>query len=339
MGSCFSRGKGSHPSSQYGHKHKDDLTVDCGTAIMGASLQQQQQLVSANGNAASPPPLPLDSVVMATTCLVEPKRTASFRLQQPHHHNSNSSTVVTVLATTGGGHRIGRSNSERRGGGGEQKSGAVGAAADAKIAALFDAYCDPSDDVIMADGIERLCSDLALSPDEFRVLLLAWKMNAGQMCRFTRDEFTSGCRDMRVDTLRGIQTKLVELSSDVTKDPELFKDLYRFTFRFGLDPSQNQRILPSEMAVVLWKLVFSIGEPPILERWLRFLESHPHVRGVPRDTWNMFLNFAEAVGDDLSSYDDAEAWPSLFDDFVEFENDQANPYISKEKREAVIGQH
>ncbi|RZF38634.1 hypothetical protein LSTR_LSTR016980 [Laodelphax striatellus] len=69
---------------------------------MGASLQQQHQLVSANGNAASsPPPLPLDSVVMATTCLVEPKRTASFRLQ-PHH---NSSTVVTVLATTGGGHR------------------------------------------------------------------------------------------------------------------------------------------------------------------------------------------------------------------------------------------
>ena len=48
------------------------------------------------------------------------------------------------------------------------------------------------------------------------------------------------------------------------------------------------------------------------------------VRGIPRDTWNMFLNFTAVVGSDLSHYDDTEAWPSLFDDFVEFENDQLN---------------
>ena len=48
------------------------------------------------------------------------------------------------------------------------------------------------------------------------------------------------------------------------------------------------------------------------------------VRGIPRDTWNMFLNFVQTVGSDLTQYDDAEAWPSLFDDFVEFENDQLN---------------
>ena len=33
----------------------------------------------------------------------------------------------------------------------------------------------------------------------------------------------------------------------------------------------------------------------------------------------MFLNLTETVGEDLSAYDDAEAWPSLFDDFVEAE--------------------
>ena len=65
------------------------------------------------------------------------------------------------------------------------------------------------------------------------------------------------------------------------------------------------------------------------------------MRGIPRDTWNMFLNFVNTVGSDLTQYDDAEAWPSLFDgllkiwmkdqiknytfiDFVEFENDQLN---------------
>lgn len=38
----------------------------------------------------------------------------------------------------------------------------------------------------------------------------------------------------------------------------------------------------------------------------------------------MFLNFVQSVGNDLTQYDDTEAWPSLFDDFVEFENDQLN---------------
>ena len=38
----------------------------------------------------------------------------------------------------------------------------------------------------------------------------------------------------------------------------------------------------------------------------------------------MLLNFSETVGNDLSVYDEDEAWPSLFDDFVEHENDKAN---------------
>ena len=63
----------------------------------------------------------------------------------------------------------------------------------------------------------------------------------------------------------------------------------------------------------------------ILGQWLAFLQQHSDsVRGISRDTWNMFLNFSDSVGNDLSVYDEDEAWPSLFDDFVEYENDQAN---------------
>lgn len=223
---------------------------------------------------------------------------------------------------------ISRTNSETK---------PVKAILESKVNTLFGTYCDPTEDVILADGIERLCNDLNLSPDEFRVLILAWKFDAAQMCRFTKCEFLNGCRNMHVDSLKGIQNKLPEIVNEVAQDGEKFKDLYRFTFRFGLDSGQGQRILPCDMAVVLWRLVFTVREPPILSRWLRFLECHDHVRGIPRDTWNMFLNFAEAVGNDLSTYDDAEAWPSIFDDFVEFENDQANQNISsKEKDNNII---
>uniref|UniRef100_A0A1B6DHY9 Defective in cullin neddylation protein n=1 Tax=Clastoptera arizonana TaxID=38151 RepID=A0A1B6DHY9_9HEMI len=224
--------------------------------------------------------------------------------------------------------RVGRANNDIKLG-----SKAV---SETRINTLFDNYKDTSEDTILADGIERLCSDLNLSPDEFRVLILAWKLDASQMCRFTRNEFVNGCCNMHVDSIRGIQNKLPEVANEVIQDSETFKDLYRFTFRFGLDSTIGQRILPSDMAIVLWRLVFSGQEPPILERWLRFLESHPHVRGIPRDTWNMFLNFSDAVGNDLSVYDDAEAWPSIFDDFVEFENDQANQNITTKEKDEVI---
>ncbi|KAJ1527251.1 hypothetical protein ONE63_008776 [Megalurothrips usitatus] len=204
-----------------------------------------------------------------------------------------------------------------------------------KINNLFDAYKEPNRDVILADGIEKLCSDLDLSPDEFKVLILAWKMNAEQMCQFTRTEFVSGCKNMHVDSIKGIQQRLPDIAAEISKDSEIFKELYRFTFRFGLDVNLGQRILPSDMAVCLWKLVFTGREPLILPRWLHFLESH-NVRGIPRDTWNMFLNFAETVGDDLSSYDDTEAWPSLFDDFVEYENDAANQNVSKDRIDSNV---
>ena len=95
------------------------------------------------------------------------------------------------------------------------------------------------------------------------------------------------------------------------------------------------------MAMSLWQLVFSPREPPILSKWLNFLQSHSDtVRGISRDTWNMFLNFSETVGNDLSVYDEDEAWPSLFDDFVEYENDKVNQNYQdagtrKEKEDSV----
>lgn len=200
---------------------------------------------------------------------------------------------------------------------------------DARVMTLFEHYKDPNDDSILSEGIERLCQDLQLCPDEFKVLVLAWKLNAEQMCRFSRNEFAQGLKLMKVDSIKGIQSRLPEIVSELERDNELYKDLYRFTFKFGLDVCTGQRILPAEVAIVLWRLVFTICEPPILSRWLRYLEQHPHVRGIPKDTWHMFLNFCDTVGEDLSSYDDTEAWPSLFDDFVEFENDQMNQNISK----------
>lgn len=134
-----------------------------------------------------------------------------------------------------------------------------------------------------------------------------------------RKEFVDGCKAIEADSLEGICLRFPCMLLDAQGE-ENFKDLYRFTFQFGLDADEGQRSLQREIAIALWRLVFTQDTPAILEHWLDFLAENPSgIRGISRDTWNMFLNFTQAIGPDLSNYSEDEAWPSLFDTFVEWE--------------------
>lgn len=183
---------------------------------------------------------------------------------------------------------------------------------------LFEKYKDPDEeDLILAEGIERLCKDLEYQPDEFAILVLAWRLDASQMCRFKKTEFIEGLQKMCADSIETIRLRLEQTIEVLKIDSEMFKHLYKFTFQFGLEP--DQRILPLDVAICLWKLVFTVRQPRNfdLNEWIKFLEEDTHKRGIPKDTWCMFLNFSEQM--DIDSYDDTEAWPSLFDDFVDYE--------------------
>jgi len=198
-----------------------------------------------------------------------------------------------------------------------------------KIEALFNKYRDDSEDAILTDGMEKFCQDLGVDPTEYIVLLIAWKFSAAQMCRFTKKEFVEGFKLIKVDSLKGLHNKFPELLREVESDAEKFKDLYRFTFKFGLDSEEGQRSLPIGMAIPLWKLLFTKNPPDLMERWYEFLEEH-EVRGISRDTWNMFLNFTESIKSDFSNYDDTEAWPSLFDYFVDCEREKMKQSLNGE---------
>lgn len=200
-----------------------------------------------------------------------------------------------------------------------------------KLLLLYEEYKDSDDDAITEEGIEKFCDDLEVDPQDFIVLVIAWTFNAEIMCRFTKSEFVDGCKKLKADSIPGIRDKFPQMLKEL-ENKDNFKSLYRWTYKFGLD-SENKRTLPMDMSVKLWALVFTQNEPRVLNRWISFLKNHPNIRGIPKDTWDMFLNFTESIGDDLSAYDENEAWPSLFDDFVEYENDCKNQNYTNEKME------
>lgn len=96
-----------------------------------------------------------------------------------------------------------------------------------RIQKLFDMYKDTTEDLILIDGIEKLCSDLQMSPEEFRILILAWKCDAQQMCRFTRTEFINGCHALQADSVSLMKNKLSDVANDLNYNTEEFKSLYR----------------------------------------------------------------------------------------------------------------
>ncbi|ESN98577.1 hypothetical protein HELRODRAFT_177056 [Helobdella robusta] len=361
---------------------------------------------------------------------------------------------------------------------------------DSDIDIVFDVYRDPSRDVILTAGVEKFCADLLLRPDDFRILILAWYFGAETMCRFTRFEFQSGFKKLRVRNMTELQdvifqgcTCQIDFSNDVleskqqsddqtptsTKETKCglksrtesqcstdndrlygciypnyrsctcnrstftrsvtcsrdkFRDLYKWAYRFSLDMDTGQRTLPLDVALSMWRLIFSQNlnflsqratsdatksslltqanpdlnssdrrdgivcdrtaqtntccqfddvtniesarnesrkearrqanrfntetssrQSPsssqqhqhrpllalksgakkssatrLISMWLRFLEDerNANVRGITRDTWEMLLTFVEMVRDVRLDYDENEAWPSLFDDFVEW---------------------
>ncbi|CAN0356866.1 unnamed protein product [Lampetra planeri] len=343
MGQCVARcGRGSHHHHHHGHHHQGHhhhhhhANGAAHSGGNGAAKPGRGPTLRGGGHCRS------DATAVTSEEAQNGGGARPCRRRRHRRRRRGAQAAHQLAGGRGGGRRGG----QLRGGwlpAGERRGARIRGrrrVQERRVEELFRRYRDERDDAVLEEGVHRLCHDLGSEPADFTALALAWKFNACTDCQFTRDEFFSGCRSMRADSLRSLRSRLPDLFSDLRHE-DSFRDFYRYAFHLGLaaadaaaddaaaaastaaassaDPGRRRRCVPLGAAAELWRRVYAREGPPLLGLWLLFLGENPGgVRGVSRDTWLMFPSFAHAAGPDLAGYAEDEAWPSLFDAFAEW---------------------
>ncbi|KAI0791042.1 defective in Cullin neddylation protein 1 [Abortiporus biennis] len=224
----------------------------------------------------------------------------------------------------------------------QPRQSSIPSASTSKLNDLFNKYKDSDGDDITISGTMQFCQDLSVDPEDVVLLAVAMELKSPRMCEWTRKGWVDGWKGLGVDTIPSMKGALLRLRDKLGSDPEYFQKVYNYTFEFARLP--GQRSLPSDMALGFWAILLPHGlqggalahinprsddddamigveeegwREEYSDWWSEFITER-NIKGVSKDTWQMFLEFVRTIDAKFEKYDPTAAWPSTIDEFVEY---------------------
>ena len=198
----------------------------------------------------------------------------------------------------------------------------------------------------------RYLTDLGVKLDEVVVLAVLTELGAPTMGEFTRDGFVNGWQNLRycrtpslqayilthrlivsdeiysAEPLSKQQGQIASFRRSLAVTPDFFKRVYKQTFVIARLP--GQKIVPLEMALEYWRLLFTppslswnTASTPWLMLWLDYLEVE-WKKSISKDMWDQTVVFAmKSLEDESMSWWSVDgAWPGVLDEFVFYVRDK-----------------
>lgn len=185
-----------------------------------------------------------------------------------------------------------------------------------KCESWFYKYADKNSQspCIGPNGVEALCHDLDVPPEDIVLLVLAWKLDAENMGYFKLTEWKKGMTSLECDSTSKLKDKL-EYIRAMLKDATTFKKIYRYAFDFARD--KQQKSVDMDTGKAMLQLVLT-NMWPLCHEFIQFL-GQSRYKIINRDQWNSLLEFIRTVNSSqFSNYDKEGAWPVMLDEFVEW---------------------
>lgn len=244
------------------------------------------------------------------------------KAKSPHKSSPRKSSVRPTSPSTNNDNSNGPSAGEEKTKSKKKKDTVY---AKKNVEKLFDRFKDAPeamegspepDPAIGPEGIERLCKEIEIDPDDVVLLVLAYQLNASEMGYFYRDEWVNGLEKLKLDTIDKLKAH-VEVMRKELDDLEKLKAMYRWLFGFAKS-APEQKCVDIDTAIGILNL-FLAPKFNHAKHFVEFLQSHPgSVKALNLDQWTSLYEFAVTVKEDFSNYDENGAWPCVMDDYVQW---------------------
>ncbi|RLN05104.1 hypothetical protein C2845_PM13G18400 [Panicum miliaceum] len=143
------------------------------------------------------------------------------------------------------------------------------------------------------------------------------KMGCEKQGYFTLDEWRTGLKALRADSISKLKKAFPELVQEVTR-PTNFQDFYTYAFRYCLT-EDKKKCIEVPVACELLNLVLGLQFRPQVDKLNNYLKYQNDYKVINMDQWMGFIRFCNEINfPSLDNYDSDLAWPLILDNFVEW---------------------